>query len=123
MGGLCRDCGKLVHPVSLPPLRKPFLCRLEVVGLQHLHPSLLTLPTPTQRTRKCLKRIDVADELRPTVVTSPLHQLRDSECNRLLASLEEPLVWLVAENGSNDAGIGIRPGLINDVQNVVVVAS
>ena len=35
----------------------------------------------------------------------------------------EPLVWLVTENGSNDAGIRIRPGLINHVQNFVVVAS
>jgi hypothetical protein len=38
-------------------------------------------------------------------------------------SRSEPLVWLVAENGSNDASVRIRPGLINGVQNFVDVAS
>jgi hypothetical protein len=33
----------------------------------------------------------------------------------LPSSLLTNLLWLVAENGSNDAGIGIRPSLINDV--------
>ena len=32
MGGFYCDCRKLVHQVSLPALREPFLCRLEVVG-------------------------------------------------------------------------------------------
>jgi hypothetical protein len=34
-----------------------------------------------------------------------------------------PLVWFVAEHRSNDAGVRVRPSLINDVQEVVVVAS
>jgi len=37
--------------------------------------------------------------------------------------VRDHLVWLVAEYGSNDARIRIRPSLINDVQEFVVVAS
>jgi hypothetical protein len=48
--GLCSHRRKPVHQVSLPALRKSFLCGLEVVGIQHVHAPLPTLQARNQCT-------------------------------------------------------------------------
>jgi hypothetical protein len=66
LDSFCGGCGKLAHPVSLSALREPFLRKLEVVGLQHVHAPLPALQTSTQRTYNRFKWIAIADELKPT---------------------------------------------------------
>jgi len=47
----------------------------------------------------------------------------NSWVNPISLKSSPPLVWFVAEHRSNDAGVRIRPSLINNVQEVIVVAS